>query len=154
MDRRKRMIQKVHVLKSAAGLKEWQYTAILERYGAESSTELSLGQLERLATELKAMSSDSELAKDVQRKRLLAAVCAVCAEVVPYWESLDKGARIAYAKKVACRAAGWEEAYDKYGRDRINRLGLDRLRSLTYAFSKRKKDMDGVVEAAMEALEG
>ena len=61
---------------------------------------------------------------------------------------MDAKARIWYAKSVACRAAGME-ACDGRGRDNFNRMSLERLKSLTYAFQKRKRDMDGVVEAVL-----
>lgn len=87
----------------------------------------------------------------MQRKRLLAAVCAFCEDTVGKWEVMDDKARIWYAKGVACRAAGME-ACDNKGRDNFNRMSLERLKSLTYAFQKRKRDMDGVIDAIKEVL--
>ena len=41
------------------------------------------------------------------------------------------------------------EACDNKGRYNFNRMSLERLKSLTYAFQKRKRDIDSVVEAVL-----
>jgi hypothetical protein len=142
------LIRKLHVLRGAAGMTQEEYEALLGSYGVESSKELEEWQLEKLVEFLSKQTDSERRDLDVQRKRLLAAVCAFCEDTVGKWEVLDAKARIWYAKSVACRAAGME-ACDSKGRDNFNRMSLERLKSLTYAFQKRKRDMDSVVEAVL-----
>ena len=140
------LIRKLHVLRGAAGMTQEEYEALLGSYGVESSKELEEWQLEKLVEFLSKQTDNERRDLDVQRKRLLAAVCAFCEDTVGKWEVMGDKARIWYAKGVACRAAGME-ACDNKGRDNFNRLTLERLKSLTYAFQKRKRDMDGVIDA-------
>ena len=140
------LIRKLHVLRGAAGMTQDEYDALLGSYGVESSKELDEWQLEKLCEFLERQANSEKRDMDVLRKRLLAAVCAFCEDTVGKWDVLDSQARIWYAKGVACRAAGME-ACDSRGRDNFNRMSGERLRSLTYAFQKRKRDMDGVIEA-------
>ena len=111
------LIRKLHVLRGAAGMTQEEYEALLGSYGVESSKELEEWQLEKLVEFLSKQTDSERRDLDVQRKRLLAAVCM--------------------------------EACDGRGRDNFNRMSLERLKSLTYAFQKRKRDMDGVVEAVL-----
>lgn len=145
------LIRKLHVLRGAAGMTQEEYEALLSSYGVESSKELEEWQLEKLVEFLDTQTNNERRDLDVQRKRLLAAVCAFCEDTVGKWEEMGDKARIWYAKGVACRAAG-KEACDNKGRDNFNRLSLERLKSLTYAFQKRKRDMDGVLDAIKEVL--
>ena len=145
------LIRKLHVLRGAAGMTQEEYEALLGSYGVESSKELEEWQLEKLVEFLDTQTNNERRDLDVQRKRLLAAVCAFCEDTVGKWEEMGDKARIWYAKGVACRAAG-KEACDNKGRDNFNRLSLERLKSLTYAFQKRKRDMDGVLDAIKEVL--
>ena len=126
------------MLRGAAGMTQDEYEVLLGSYGVESSKELTEGQLTALCTFLEKHRGNEAADKDKQRKRLIAAACAFCADTTNRWEEMSEEARIEYAKGVACRAAGMVD---------FNKIGLDRLRSLTYAFQKRKRDMDGVVEA-------
>ena len=140
------LIRKLHVLRGAVGMTQDEYESLLGSYGVESSKELDEWQLEKLVEFLSKQTDNERRDLDVQRKRLLAAVCAFCEDTVGKWEVMDDKARIWYAKGVACRAAGME-ACDNKGRDNFNRMSLERLKSLTYAFQKRKRDMDGVIDA-------
>lgn len=146
------LIRKLHVLRGAAGMTQEEYEALLGSYGVESSKELEEWQLEKLVEFLDTQANNERRDLDVQRKRLLAAVCAFCEDTVGKWEEMGDKARIWYAKGVACRAAG-KEAFDNKGRDNFNRMSLERLKSLTYAFQKRKRDMDGVLDAAKCLIE-
>lgn len=146
------LIRKLHVLRGAVGMTQDEYESLLGSYGVESSKELDEWQLEKLCEFLSKQTDNERRDLDVQRKRLLAAVCAFCEDTVGKWEVMDDKARIWYAKGVACRAAGME-ACDSKGRDNFNRMSGERLRSLTYAFQKRKRDMDGVIEAIKAGYE-
>ena len=145
------LVRKLHVLRGAAGMTQEEYEALLGSYGVESSKELEEWQLEKLVEFLDTQTNNERRDLDVQRKRLLAAVCAFCDDTVSKWEEMDDKARIRYAKGVACRAAG-KEAFDNRGRDNFNRLSLERLKSLTYAFQNRKRDMDGLLDAIKGVL--
>ena len=145
------LIRKLHVLRGAVGMTQDEYESLLGSYGVESSKELDEWQLEKLVEFLESQTNSEKRDMDVLRKRLLAAVCAFCEDTVGKWEVLDDKARIWYAKGVACRAAG-KETCDSRGRDNFNRMSGERLRSLTYAFQKRKRDMDGVIEAITEGM--
>ena len=83
---------------------------------------------------------------DAMRKRALAAVSQYL-EALGNEEFLGKDyqGRITYAKGVICRAA-------KVGNDSFNRIGRVRLRSLTAAFNKMRRDMDGVVSETYKAM--
>lgn len=145
------LIRKLHVLRGQAGMTQDEYEALLGSYGVESSKELEEWQLEKLCAFIEKSRRGAGADKEKQRKRLLAAVCAFCEDTVGKWEVMDAKARIWYAKGVACRAAGME-ACDSRGRDNFNRMSLERLKSLTYAFQKRKRDMDGVIASLKENL--
>lgn len=134
--RKGQLIRRLHTLRGAVGMTQGEYEALLGSYGVESSKELSPWQLERLCDFLQQHLGNAAADKDGQRKRLLAAVCAFCEDVIPGWEAMASGERMDYAKGVACRAAQVSG---------FNRIGTDRLRSLTYAFQKRRRDMDSVV---------
>lgn len=139
------------MLRGAAGMTQDEYETLLGSYGVESSKELEEWQLEKLCAFIEKSRRGAGADKEKQRKRLLAAVCAFCEDTVGKWEVMDAKARIWYAKGVACRAAGME-ACDSRGRDNFNRMSLERLKSLTYAFQKRKRDMDGVITSLKENL--
>lgn len=142
------LIRKLHVLRGAVGMTQDEYEALLGSYGVESSKELEEWQLVKLCEFLSKQTDSERRDLDVQRKRLLAAVCAFCEDTVPRWEKMDARWRIEYAKGVACRAAGSEDWPEKA----FNRMTGERLRSLTYAFQKRKRDMDGVIDAIMASV--
>lgn len=146
------LIRKLHVLRGAAGMTQDEYETLLGSYGVESSKELDEWQLEKLCAFMQKHQGSEAADIDKQRKRLLGAVCALCEDVVPGWEKMDDVHHIGYAKAIACRAAGWEEPWDSHGRSRFNMMGLERLRSLTYAFQKRKRDMDGMVTAMTDMV--
>ena len=95
------LIRKLHVLRGAAGMTQEEYEALLGSYGVESSKELEEWQLEKLVEFLDTQANNERRDLDVQRKRLLAAVCAFCEDTVGKWEEMDDKARIWYAKGVA-----------------------------------------------------
>lgn len=146
------LIRRLHALRGQVGMRQEEYEELIGSYGVESSKELDVARLEKLCDFLQGLVSRKANDKDAARKRLLAATCAMLEDTVPGWEKMDGLRRLEYAKTTACRAAGMARR-NSHGKDNFNALGLDRLRSLTYAFSKRKKDMDAVVNAMLEGLE-
>ena len=85
---------------------------------------------------------------DAMRKRALAAVCQYL-EAFHYddFSVMDYNERMTYAKGVICRAAQVESGS-------FNRIGRERLRGLTAMFNKLRRDLDGVVEAALALVNG
>lgn len=80
------------------------------------------------------------------RKRALAAACQYLETMrVEEFLSKDYRGRIAYAQGMICRAAKVENGS-------FNRIGRVRLRSLTAAFNKMRRDADGVVEETIKAM--
>ena len=74
-NRKGQLIRKLHVLRGAAGMTQDEYEALLGSYGVESSKELEEWQLEKLVEFLSKQTDSERRDLDVQRKRLLAAVC-------------------------------------------------------------------------------
>ena len=80
------------------------------------------------------------------RKRALAAACKYLESMhVEEFLKKDYRGRIAYAQGLICRAARVEN-------DSFNRIGRVRLRSLTAAFNKMRRDADGLVEETIKAM--
>lgn len=80
------------------------------------------------------------------RKRALAAACQYLeAMKVEEFLAKDYRGRLAYAQGLICRAAKVENGS-------FNRIGRVRLRSLTAAFNKMRRDMDGVINETYKAM--
>ncbi len=142
---KQQLIRRLHTLRGIVGMSQDDYNTLLDSYGVASSKEMDREQLEKLCRFLAGMCGKGPVQTDRLRKNLLAAVCQFCTDVVGQWELMTDTQRMDYAKGVACRAAG-------VGQNNFNRIGNDRLRSLTYAFRKRAKDMDEAVREAYKAL--
>ena len=84
---------------------------------------------------------------DAMRKRALAAACQYL-EAMHVEEFLKKDyrGRVVYAQGLICRAA-------KVENDSFNRIGRVRLRSLTAAFNKMRRDIDGVIDETIKAMQ-
>lgn len=142
----RKMIIKFHVLLNKAGVDNEGKQDLLSGYGAESSKELTVEELEALCERLRQMATARERKAEAMRRRALRAVCQFCGSVeVADWAGWPKEKRIAYAKAIVCRAAGV---------DNFNRIGVDRLRSIAFAFEKQRKDMERVVAEAERILKG
>jgi hypothetical protein len=118
--------------------------SILGSYGVESSKDLTLEQLkEAVAGLIKATkppkspsggvnaaaqkiysSSDS----DLWRKRVIAAIFG-------YYKAENRTATIEMVKATACKASSY---------DTFNKIPLERLKNLYFAFLKKKKDFESV----------
>lgn len=150
-DNRKALIKRLHTLRGAVGMTQDQYDALLDSYEVESSRDMTEAQLEGACRFLQSLANEKRPDPDQARKRLLAAACQMLEKTVNGWDGWNQERRMEYAKTVVCRAAE-RERYDSHGRDNFNRIPMERMRSLTYAFGKRCKDMDGVMEAVAEAM--
>lgn len=135
-----RLIRRFHTLLHRAGLDEEAKLDMLSAFDAESSVELSIAQLEVLCKFVETQLSSGENYKQRMRRRVIRAVCQMCETMqVRDWDEKSDDQRIAYAKAIVCRSAG-------VGAEMFNRIGTERLRSLSYAFEKQKRDMDKVVD--------
>lgn len=143
-EERRKMIVKFHAMLRGAGLGEEEKRELLCSYGVESTKELTMVQLNGLCRLLKDLTSDAEKKRDKMRKRVLRAVCQLAERMEgAAWEQRSVANRMTYARAIVCRAAMVEN---------FNRIGVDRLRSLAYAFEKQVQDLDGVVAAAEAVL--
>ena len=80
------------------------------------------------------------------RKRALAAACQYLeAMKVEAFLAKDYRGRVAYAQGLICRAAKVENGS-------FNRIGRVRLRSLTAAFNKMKRDIEGVIDETIKSI--
>lgn len=142
----RKMIVRFHALLNKAGVDEEGKRDLLSGYGAESTKELTVEELEALCARVRKMAEEREKKADRMRKRALRAVCQFCESVeTEGWTDWPTEKRMAYAKGIVCRAAGVEN---------FNRIGVDRLRSVAYAFEKQRKDMERVVAEAERILRG
>lgn len=143
---KKRLLKRFHTLCSVVGVSEENKEALIGGYGVESSRDMTEVQLEMACRFLEGMQGETMKMLDRQRKSLISAVCSFCQEVdAEGWKAKSNRDRIEYAKRVACRAAGVEE---------FNKIGMTKARSLTYAFNKRRKDMEAVMEEAGRIING
>lgn len=140
---KRKMVVRFHALLREAGVDEEGKRDLLSGYGVESSRALTEEQLSGLIRWVE----ENLLGKcDRLRKRVLRAVCQFCEAVeTAGWSERTDEERIAYAKRIVCRASGV---------DNFNRIGADRLRSVAYAFEKQKRDMERVVEEAGRIVRG
>lgn len=150
-DNKKALIKRLHTLRSAIGMTQDQYDAMLWSYRVYSSRDMTVAQLEGACNFLQSLANENKPDPSLVRRRLLAAACQMLEKTVNEWDSWSRDKRMEYAKTVACRAAEMER-YDGHGRDNFNKISIERMRSLTYAFSKRSRDMDGVMEAVSEVM--
>lgn len=142
----RKMIIRFHVLLKKAGVDEEGKRDLLSGYGAESTKDLTVEELEALCERLREVAEEREKKADRMRKRALRAVCKFCeATDGDRFAQWPEERRMAYAKAVICRVAGAEA---------INRIGADRLRSVAYAFEKQVRDMESVVEEAGRIVRG
>ena len=117
--------------------------AILSEYGATSTKQLSITELEEA---VKMMRKSSSLTAEVEkmRKRVIAAACAMLTEMESEsFRQADSEGKIAMAKAVAARAAKAED---------FNRISADKLRALYGAFRTKVSVMRAVVPAALEII--
>lgn len=110
---------------------------ILESFGVESSRDLNAHELLEACLTLEGEISSRTADYDKWRKRLIAAIGG-------WLKAMNRDSSIELIKAIACRAAGV---------DNFNRIPVERLRSLYYAFTNKKKDMKFVDEITSEELD-
>lgn len=138
MDKQQKfLVKKFHILLGKAGVDEGGKRTMLAAYGVESSRELDARDLLDLCNKLELMTSEKARREDMWRKRLMAAIGG-------YLRAMCQEQNAARIKAIACRAS---EADD------FNRIPLERLRSLYYAFTNKAKDLKFVEEFTAEELD-
>ncbi len=118
-----------HALAHKLGMSEDERRQmLLDNFGVESSADLDAHQLTDLIHTLDRIANPSVDKADRWRKRLIAAIDA-------YLRAMGYKPDMMMIKAVACRASGKEE---------LNSIPVDRLKSLYNAFIKRREDYECV----------
>lgn len=139
MDKEKnRYLKRFHTLLSKVeGDKKIIKETILDSFGVESSRDLDAHELLEACAALEGEISPRTADYDQWRKRLIASIGG-------WLKALNREGNIDIIKGIACRAAGV---------DSFNRIPIERLRSLYYAFSKKQKDLKFVDDITREELD-
>lgn len=138
MDKQQKfLVKKFHILLGKAGVGEDGKRTMLSSYGVESSRDLDVRDLLDLCHKLELMTSEKARQEDIWRKRLMAAIGG-------YLRAMCQEQGATRIKTIACRAADTDD---------FNRIPLERLRSLYYAFTNKTKDLKFVEKLTAEELD-
>jgi hypothetical protein len=132
---KKELIKLHHTLASKLGLSEDNRRAILAGWGVESSTELTVQELQKLCREMKEQLNDKS---DKWRKRVIASIFG-------YMKMTGREVNIDYVKRIACRSAG---NYDNF-----NRIPPGKLQTVYYAFRDKQRVLERTGELMSEDLD-
>ncbi|MEG2163086.1 MAG: hypothetical protein RRY55_01200 [Bacteroidales bacterium] len=138
INKRAQLLRRVHVLFGNLAMGESDRLAVLGGYGVVSCRELTDVALLDLCVLLGMLDRGRRTEVDLWRKRVMAAIGGLLRE-----EGRECSARVIIS--IACRAAGVQD---------FNRIGVDRLRSLYNAFTKRGRDLREVSAVMEEVLMG
>lgn len=129
---RKKLLKRFHTLLHVAGIDTDGKAVILQQYGVESSTQLSVYELMEIINNIETRTNVKYQLQDKWRKRVIAVVSN-------YLKAMgSKKARdIDYIKTIATRAAKVDE---------FNKIPAERLKSLYNAFNQRIKDVEAAIE--------
>lgn len=116
---KKSLIKKLHVIKSQLGLSDYQYGALLDSFGVESSKDMSIDDLLRAISLINGI----EPGEDPWRQRCKDAIRA-------YLSCINKNESDAYIQGMACRASGYDDFY---------KIPTSRLRDISYEFRRKAK---------------
>ena len=133
----KQLLCKFHTLCAKAGLESYEKREMMSSYNVESSTELSVNELIELCAKLEETLNPKIPEMDVWRKRLMASIGGWL-RAMNFDENAQK------IKSIACRAAK---------KERFNNIPLEQLRSLYYAFKKKKDDLEMVDVMTVDELD-
>lgn len=139
MDKEKnRYLKRFHTLLSKVdGDKDQIKETILESFGVHSSRDLDAHELLEACVALEGEISPRTADYDKWRKRLIASIGG-------WLSAMNRESNIDVIKAIACRAAGVGN---------FNRIPVERLRSLYYAFTKKQKDLEFVEGITREELD-
>lgn len=132
---KKELIKLHHTLASKLGMSEDNRRAMLAGWGAESSSDLSIDQLQEVCKAMKAKLNDKS---DKWRKRVMASIFG-------YMKLTGREVNSDYVKKVACRSAG---NYDNF-----NHIPPGKLQTVYYAFQDKQKVLKRTGELMSEDME-
>ena len=143
MDKEKnRYLKRFHTLLGRVdGDKNFIKETILDSFGVTSSRDLNAHELLEACAAIEGELSPRTADYDKWRKRLIAAVGG-------WMKAMNKEGNIDVIKAIACRAARV---------DNFNRIPIERLRSLYYAFNEKRKDLrfvDGITSEELDSLSG
>lgn len=132
-----KLVKKFHTLLGIAKINNDGKLAMLSAYGVMSSKDLSAYELLELCNKIEKMIDPRSDETDKARKRLIAAIGS-------WLVAMNMESNIGKIKAIAMRASGKES---------FNRIPLEQLRSLYYAFNKKKKDLNTVEDLTRENIE-
>ena len=130
------LIKRFHTLLGKLSMSNEQKLEILAQYGVESSKDLNTYELLELCNKLDKQTNPKLQELDRSRKRLIASISA-------WRREMGLPSNINEIKAIACRAS---EADD------FNKISIERLKSLYYAFNKKVKDMQTVEKMTVSQL--
>ncbi|MBN1652025.1 MAG: hypothetical protein JW857_11895 [Bacteroidales bacterium] len=125
-----------YMLLSKAGIEHKNKIQFLAKYNVTSEYSLDAHQLLSLCNDVEKIAFSAAAEMDKYRKGLIAAIGA-------WLRAMNQEENIGKIKSIACRAAGKES---------FNSISKERLRSLYYAFVKKRKDLQFVTELTSEEL--
>ncbi len=125
--KRNQLLRKYHTLAAKVGMDKDAKTDFLEsNYGVSSSAELAAWQLEEVC---KLLQRNTKGDKGEKWRRM------VMASIGGYLKRNGFENNEQMIKAIACRATGYKS---------FNKIPIDRLRNVYYAFLKKQKDIDNV----------
>jgi hypothetical protein len=110
-----------HTLASKLGMNEDQRRAMLAGWGAESSKDLSVDELQQVCSHMKSKVNENN---DKWRKRVMASIFG-------YMKLTGRVIDSNYVKKIACRSAGNYQSF--------NHIPTGKLQTVYYAFQDKQK---------------
>jgi hypothetical protein len=129
------LIRKYHTLCGKLGMSdEDRRDMLFDNYGAESSKELSVGELQDLCESLQSDANKEQIKLQEARSRVFGAVGGWLDivqgrvsrnDIAKYRERVEK------IKAIACRQTQYKD---------FNRIPLERLQNVSFLFSKKQKD--------------
>lgn len=139
MDKEKnRYLKRFHTLLSKVnGDKAIIKETILESFGVQSSRDLDAHELLEACAALEGELSPRSADTNRARKRLIASIGG-------WLRAMNNDSNIDIIKAIACRAAGV---------DNFNRIPIERLLSLYYAFKNKQKDLKFVEKMTTDELD-
>ena len=131
------LLKKFHTLCSLRGMSAEDKREVVRSYGVESSRDIDTHDLVDLCARLSAEVDGVKRAElDKLRKRAMASIGG-------YLRAAGYASSAEMIKGIACRATG-------YGS--FNKIPVERLRNLVYAFNNKVKDMQGADAAVKEVV--
>lgn len=132
---KKELIKLYHTLANKLGMSEDDRRAMLAGWGAESSKDLSIDQLQEVCGHMKKRLNDNH---DKWRKRVMASIFG-------YMKMTGREVDSNYVKRIACRSAGNYESF--------NRIPKGKLQTVYYAFQDKQEVLKRTGELMNEDLD-